>query len=101
MKIEHALQGLSTPVKADPPAMDPVLREAERVLEAETSRGLIVVSALLKIAERLGAPELLQRVGGPAAGELCALHAELKEHTNAVLDAMCHMRSLPKTWRQA
>ena len=95
------LQGGSAGIKAEPSAAEHVLREAERALEAETSRGLIVVSALLRVAERLGSPDLLARAGGPAAGELCALHAELKEHTNSVLDAMCHLRGLPKTWKQA
>ncbi len=61
----------------------------------------MVVSALLKIAERLGSPGLLRKVEGSAAEELRAMQAELKEHTNTVLDGMCHMRGLPKTWKQA
>ena len=95
------LQGGSMGIKAEPSAADHVLREAERMLESETSRGLMVVSALLRVAERLGSPDLLARAGGPAAGDLCALHAELKENTNSVLDAMCRLRGLPKTWKQA
>jgi len=61
----------------------------------------MVVSALLKIAERLGSPGLLRKVEDSAAEELRAMQAELKEHTNTVLDGMCHMRGLPKTWKQA
>jgi hypothetical protein len=98
----NTLQGpRSASVKAEPAALERVLRDAESMLESETSRGLIVVSSLLKIAERLGAPDLLQRAGISAAGELRALHAELKEHTNSVLDAMCHLRGLPKTWKHS
>lgn len=76
-----------------------LLTSAADVLEAQTSRGLIVVSALLKIAARLVAPALLADAGEEAAAELGALHAELKEHTNSVLDAMWHMRNLPKAWK--
>lgn len=68
-------------------------------MDGQTSRGFIDVSALLKIAARLVAPALLADVGSGAAAELNALHAELKEHTNSVLDAMWHMRHLPKTWQ--
>jgi hypothetical protein len=66
------------------------------VLEAQTSRGLIVVSALLKLAERMAAPELLGGATPAAAGELRAIHAELKQHTNEVLDAMWHMRNVQR-----
>ena len=88
-------------VKPQPSALSAALKDAERVLESETSRGLIVVSALLKIADRLVAPELMRRMDGPAATELRAMQAELKEHTNTVLDGMCHMRGLPRSWKQA
>ena len=96
------LQGAPTAsAKSEPPALSTVLDASGRVIESETSRGLMVVSALLKIAERLGSPGLLRRVEGSAAEELRAMQAELKEHTNTVLDGMCHMRGLPKTWKQA
>ena len=62
------LQGGNTGIKAEPSAAEHVLREAERALESETSRGLIVVSALLRVAERLGSPDLLARAGGPSSG---------------------------------
>ncbi|BDA48016.1 hypothetical protein COCOBI_11-2730 [Coccomyxa sp. Obi] len=75
------------------------LEAAAEVLEAQTSRGLMVVSALLGIAGRLVAPGLLAGAAEDAAAELAALHAELKEHTNSVLDAMWHMRNLPKAWQ--
>lgn len=75
------------------------LEAAAEVLEAQTSRGLMVVSALLGIAGRLVAPGLLAGAADGAAAELAALHAELKEHTNSVLDAMWHMRNLPKSWQ--
>ena len=71
-------------------------RHAAEVLEAQTSRGLIVVSALLKLAERLGAPELLRGIPSAAGAELAAMHAELKQHTNEVLDAMWHIRNLQR-----
>lgn len=82
-------------------ALGAALKDAERVLEAETSRGLMVVSALLKVADRLVAPGLLQGVDKAAAVELHAMQAELKDHTNIVLDGMCHMRGLPRSWKQA
>lgn len=72
------------------------LAAMEEALEVQTSRGLIVVSALLKIAARLVAPVLLAGADEGAAAELAALHAELKEHTNCLLDAMWHMRNLPR-----
>ena len=91
----------SATVKPEPMALSAALKDVERVLESETSRGLIVVSALLKIADRLVAPDLMRRMDGPAAVELRAMQAELKEHTNTVLDGMCHMRGLPRSWKQA
>lgn len=75
------------------------LKAAAEVLEAQTSLGLMGVSALLGIAGRLVAPGLLARAADGAAAELIALHAELKEHTNSVLDAMVHIRKMPKTWQ--
>ena len=95
----------SAVVKPEPSSLstahNAALKDAEHVLESETSRGLIVVSALLKIADRLVAPGLLRRVDSSAAEELRAMQAELKEHTNTVLDGMCHMRGLPRSWKQA
>ncbi len=90
-----------------------VLREAEAVLDMQTSRGLIVVSALLNIAGRMADPELLAALGSCEGGggdggglsaaaaveQLRALHADLKQHTDSVLDAMWHIRNLPKAWQ--
>ena len=67
-----------------------------QVLEAQTSRGLIVVSALLKLADRMASPQLLSGAGAAAAAELRGMHAELKQHTNEVLDAMWHVRNLER-----
>lgn len=85
--------------------MAAVLRKAESLLDAQTSRGLIAVSALLKIANHLAAPDLAAALGdgtspeAAAAEELRALQADLKQHTNSVLDAMWHIRNLPKCWQ--
>ena len=64
------------------------------VLEAQTSRGLIVVSALLKLSARLVGPDLAAEVSEAGAAQLAAMHAELKAHTNDVLDAIWHIRNL-------
>ena len=66
------------------------------VLEAQTSRGLIVVSALLKLSARMVAPELGAEVSPAGATQLAAMHAELKAHTNDVLDAIWHIRNLSR-----
>jgi hypothetical protein len=92
LQQERGWQGLSKE------GMAQALREAEEALETQTSRGLIVVSALLGIAGRLASLGLLTGLDEGAAAELRALHTDLKLNTNSVLDAVCHIRNLPKSW---
>ena len=71
------------------------LLEAERILEAQTTAGLITGTALMNIANGLANEEV---VAGGAAVALRGLHGNLKLHADQVFATIWKLRLLPKCW---
>jgi len=71
---------------------------SKRTIEDETQAGLQSVTALGSLAQRLENQRILQSVDPEVKEELEAIRAELRSHSDAVLDMIYRIKKVPKAW---
>jgi len=83
----------SVPPHSSASSASPALAAAAVAVDALTQRGIAAVAALLSVADTLGS------TADPTPAALAALSAEIRTHSDGVLDATWQIRSLARSWR--
>lgn len=81
-----------------PHELDPRLVLSKQTIEAETNAGLKALTALLSLPQRLKESRVYQSLEGDAMEELNAIHRELEQNAEVVLDSLYRIKKVPKAW---
>lgn len=78
--------------------MDPRLLISKQTIEAETNAGLKALTHLLSLPLRLKETRVYQSLEGESMEELNAIHRELEQNAEIVLDSLYRIKKVPKAW---
>ena len=78
--------------------MDPRLLLSKQTIEAETNAGLKALTRLLSLPLRLKETRVSQSLEGESMEELNAIHRELEQNAEIVLDSLYRIKKVPKAW---